>query len=116
MQDFVTDSVSVGIIDALELVDVQDEKRMKRIRTARPQKFINGGLCMFLIIYSSQSVDLRGMYQLVVVSGVDGCNASDQKNDQEYEIGIQDQLIIVNETVIRVCNGHRNHIAYHPVI
>ena len=42
MQDFVTDSVSVGIIDALELVDVQDEKRMKRIRTARPQKFING--------------------------------------------------------------------------
>ena len=54
--------------------------------------------------------------QLVVVSGVDGYNASDQKNDQEYEIDIQDQLVIVNEIIIRVCNGHWNHIAYHPVI
>ena len=97
--------MSVGIIDVLELVDVQDEKCMKRIRTARSQKFINGGLRMFLIIYSSQTIDLRGMYQLVVVSGVDDYNASDQKNDQEYEIDIQDHLVIVNEIIIRVCNG-----------
>ena len=43
---------------------------------------------MFLIIYSSQTIDLRSMYQLVVVSGVDEYNASDQKNDQEYEINV----------------------------
>ena len=61
---------------------------MKRIRTARPQKFINGRLGMFLIIYSSQTINLRSMYQLFVVSGMDKNNAPNQKNDQEYEINV----------------------------